>query len=90
MMTSSREMFTEEVSNFSSENPILTALAEAERAIDGYLVPACDGDDRAGKIVTRASLVKKTAELLRRVRPSPGDLVILTHGVSDLRKLVGS
>ena len=74
----------------TADDPVLSAQAEAERAIDGYLVPACDGDEHAGRIVSRATFVRETAELLRKVRPSPGDLAILSRGVGALRSLVGS
>jgi hypothetical protein len=86
-----RAQFAEEVFVFSAEDPILSALAEAERAIDSYLVAACDGDAHAGKIVTRATRVRETADLLSQTRlRSPGDLVILGRFVSEMRALVSS
>jgi hypothetical protein len=75
---------------FPVDDPVLSAQAEAERAIDSYLVPACDGNEHAGKIVSRATYVRETADLLRKVRPSPGDIAILSRGVEALRGLIGS
>jgi hypothetical protein len=75
---------------FLVDDPVLSAQAEAERAIDNYLVPACDGNEHAGKIVSRATYVRETADLLRKVRPSPGDIAILSRGVEALRGLIGS
>ena len=89
-----RSLFAEEVSALSAvttEDPIATARAEAERAIDLYLVDACDGNARAGKIVTRATRVRETANLLSQTRlRSPGDMLILTRFISEMRSLVAS
>jgi hypothetical protein len=85
-----RVQFADDVVAFRHEDPILTARAEAERAIDQYLIEACDGNARAGKIVTRASSVRRTADVLSQVRTSPGDLTILVRGLVELRSLLSS
>ena len=83
-----RTQFAEEVVTSVTENPVISARAEAARAIDQFLVPACDGNALAGKIVTRAYSVREIADLLEKVRPSPGDLSILRKKVSNLRSLL--
>ena len=72
----------------SSIDPLLSATAEASRAVDCFLVDACDGNATAGKIVTIAMSVKKTAELLGRCRASAGDLAILNRRLTELRACV--
>lgn len=71
-------------------DPVFAAQAEAERALDVYLVPACGGDARSSKIATKASSVYRLTRLLSQVRPSPGDLAILAAVTADLRSLLGS
>ena len=70
------------------ENPVWSSLAVAERAIDHHLSAACDGDPRAGEIVTVAFSVRKTAELLSHVHPTQESLALLDRKVADLRSLL--
>jgi hypothetical protein len=71
---------------------VLTARAEAVRAIEANQGPARGGNARAVKIVTRASLVLRLSQLLAGMpeRTTPRDLRILRIGVDDLKALVAA
>jgi hypothetical protein len=81
----------EELGDIFTVDLVLTARAEAERALKAHLDTAMGGNARARKIVTQARSVYRLAQLLAQLpETEPVDLRILRVGVEDLQELLAS